>query len=260
MLSKYKKAIITTTLLAISTYSFADMKDCALASANQDDKDIVEYCTPYLKDKNNPEATASLAGATKSYKKSLDYSLWYANFYDDKKSQMSKNETETYTSALNIVGNIYYFGQAGKADKAKGLEYITKAASLGNDFAQKQLGGMYVSGQNGEITTNIATGYKWTEIAIANGSQDAKNGYLSVNLDGFKKETPYCIGMGEQLVAQAYLDGTAGLSKDKSKAKKYLSQAIAIYKDNEPTKESYKYCAKQKGLDLASAEKLLGSL
>jgi len=257
MLSKYKKIIITTTLLTISNYCFASIDDCY--NAGKDKSKIEEYCTPYLKDKKYPEATAILAAIQKDNKITLDYDLWVINYYDKNGLRQGRNGIKGYANLVATAGNIYYFGQAGKADKTKGLEYITKAADLGNDFAQKQLGGFY--GSDGDAPSeNVATAYKWFKLADINRDEETgKNSYI-YTLHDFLKDKPYCIGMGEQLVAQAYLDGTAGLSKDKSKAKKYLSQAIAIYKDNEPTKASYKYCAKQKGLDLASAEKLLGSL
>ena len=259
MLSKYKKIIITTTLLAISTYSFADMKQCLLSAAQDNDEKTIEYCTPYLKDKNNPEATAILASIQEDNKITLNYLLWYTDLYKNISQKDNSHLYKSYTASLSTIGNIYYFGQAGKADKTKGLEYITKAANLGNDFAQKQLGGFY--GSDGDTPSeDVAIAYKWFKLADINRDEETgKNSYI-YTLHDFLEDKPYCIGMGEQLVAQAYLDGTAGLSKDKSKAKKYLSQAIAIYKDNEPTKASYKYCAKQKGLDLASAKKLLGSL
>ncbi|MED7818500.1 MULTISPECIES: tetratricopeptide repeat protein [unclassified Francisella] len=256
-----KKILLIASLLTVSAYSFASVKDCATAATSHDKKLEIEYCTPYLKDEKYPEATAILAAATPDYKQSLNYASWYVNYYEKNNSLNTTDAESTYTNILNMMGNIYYFGQAGKPDKAKGLEYITKAANLGNAFAQYQLGGMYQSGQNGEITRDIATGYKWTEIAIANGSQKAKNGFLNVNLDGFKKQAPYCIAMGEQLVAQAYINGFAGLPKDNSKAKDYLNQAIDLYKTTKPTKANLKYC--QTGADklnLASAEKELKGL
>ncbi|WP_052399118.1 SEL1-like repeat protein [Candidatus Francisella endociliophora] len=257
-----KKTLLITSLLAISTYSFADMKDCALASANQNDKDIVEYCTPYLKDKNNPEATAILSSyeaREKNYKKTLDYATWIVTFYEDK-SSLNSNEENIYTGSITAIGNIYYFGQAGKADKVKGLEYITKAANLGNDFAENQLGDFYNS--NDKFPgLNVAKSYKWYTLASANGNTQAnKSGLMSV-IDTVTKQAPYCIAMGEQLVAQAYIDGSAGLSKDTSKAKKYLNDAIALYKDNEPTKENLQYCPEGADkLNLDSAKKQLDSL
>jgi len=259
MLSNYKKAIITTILLAISNYSFASLEDCAKAGASHNDDKTISECMEYAN--KNLEATSliGLAYINKDdYKSSLPYLNWVIN-YSNKNSQISNADKKTISYSYAGAGNIYYFGQAGKADKTKGLEYITKAANLGYDFAQNQLGDFYASKESFP-GRNLATAYKWYGLAVAQNYEPAKNGIFISNLSTITKQAPYCIGMGEQLVAQAYLDGTAGLSKDKSKAKKYLSQAIAIYKDNEPTKASYKYCAKQKGLDLASAEKLLGSL
>jgi TPR repeat protein len=255
MLSNYKKAVITILLLAISSYSFASLEDCYKTGLNENYKEALEKCEPYAK--KDFLATVMYGSAEvqqEDYKDGLLNLEWTINY--SKSNKLSDREKEKSLSGSYVTaGNIYYFGQAGKADKTKGLEYITKAANLGNDFAQSQLGDFYNS-QGGDPDLNISQTYKWYTLSKANGrSLD-----FSDFANNLKNQAPYCLAMGEQLVAQAYLDGIAGLSKDKSKAKKYLSQAIAIYKDNEPTKASYKYCAKQKGLDLASAEKLLGSL
>lgn len=255
------KILLTSVLMCISAYSYADMKECLLYAAQDNDEKTIEYCTPYLKDKNNPEATAILASVEDDKKKTLDYALWVVNFYNKNGIPKNSHGFKGYTSGLVLIGNIYYFGQAGKVDKTKGLEYITKAANLGNDYAQYQLGEVFQSGENGTVTRNIATAYKWTEIALANGSEEAQGSYLNVNLDGFTEQVPYCLAMGEQLVAQAYIDGSAGLSKDTTKAKKYLNDAIALYKDNEPTKDNLKYCPEGADkLNLDSAKKQLESL
>jgi len=255
------KILITLSLIGFSTYSFADMKECLLYAAQDDNEKTIEYCTPYLKDKNNPEATGILGAVAteqKNYKKSLDYKLWLYNYYKGKEN-LNSNEKEIYTGTLTAIGSIYYFGEAGKTDKTKGLEYITKAADSGNTIAQKQLGGFY--GSDGTIPSqNASQAYKWFKAADINRNEETGSNSYIQTLNSYFSDKPYCIAMGEQLVAQAYLDGSAGLSVNKSKAKEYLSQAIAIYKDNEPTKASYEYCAKQKGLDLDGAEKLYKSL
>lgn len=251
-----KKTLLIASLLAISTYSFADIKDCALASANNEYQKILEECAPYSKKDFRSTVMLGLAQVhEKMYKKGLSNLNWAIN------NSKPNSDKEALGYAYATVGNLIYTDEIGKQNKAKSLEYLTKAANLGNDIAQKQLAGMYVSGQNGDLKQNFTIGYKWTKLAIANGSQEAKNGYLNVNLDGFKKEAPYCIAMGEQLVAQAYIDGSAGLSKDTSKAKKYLNDAIALYKDNEPTKENLQYCPEGADkLNLESAKKQLDSI
>ncbi|WP_150465956.1 SEL1-like repeat protein [Francisella sp. SYW-2] len=257
------KLLLSTILLGLSANLYASIEECYKAGLNKEYKEAIELCKPYAENKDYPEASGVLAGSyaqEKDYKNALKYSLWLSNYYDNHKPE-SANEHDTYTLTLTTAGNIYYFGQAGKADKTKGLEYITKAANLGNSLAEKQLGGMYVSGQNGDLKQNFATGYKWTEIAIANGNEEAKSSYLMTNFDVFEKEYPYCLAMGEQLVAQAYIDGSAGLPKDNSKAKEYLNQAIALYQDNKPTAENTKYCPTGANkLNLESAKKELGNL
>ncbi|AIT08785.1 hypothetical protein LO80_01530 [Candidatus Francisella endociliophora] len=255
-----KKTLLITSLLAISTYSFADIKDCISAAANHDKEKELEYCSPYLKSKEYPEATAILAVATSDNKKSLDFALWYTNYYENENTLNSNNAKATYTNTLNMIGNMYYSGESGKVDKTKGLEYITKAANLGNTLAQKQLGGFY--GSEGDIPKeNVGTAYKWFKIADINRSEETGSSSYINTLNDFFKSKPYCVAMGEQLVAQAYIDGSAGLSKDTSKAKKYLKDAIALYKDNEPTKENLQYCPEGADkLNLESAKKQLDSL
>ncbi|WP_052399117.1 SEL1-like repeat protein [Candidatus Francisella endociliophora] len=260
-----KKTLLITSLLAISAYSFADIKECLLYAAQDNNDKKIEYCTPYLKDKDNPEVTGILAGAylaKKDYKTALEYDLWMTSFYEKNGLPTNKNTYEGYVGILGAIGNIYYFGQAGKADKTKGLEYITKAANLGNDFAQYQLGTFYVVDES-DPSQNITKAYEWFKISDINKNQESKSDNYTNQLMQFAKDKPmsYCIAMGEQLVAQAYINGYAGLSKDTSKAKKYLNDAIALYKDNEPTKENLQYCPEGADkLNLDSAKKQLDSL
>ncbi|QEO57000.1 tetratricopeptide repeat protein [Francisella marina] len=255
------KLLLSTLLIGISTCSFANLEDCYKTGINGDYDGAIEKCKPYAK--KDFLATVMIGSANvvqKNYNDGLSDLNWAIDY--SKSNKLSEEEKyKSLSGAYATAGNIYYFGQAGKADKTKGLEYITKAANLGNDYAQYQLGEVYQSGENGTVTRDISTAYKWTETAIANGSQDAKDSFLNVNLDGFTKQVPYCIAMGEQLVAEAYMDGSAGLPKDNSKAKEYLNQAIALYQDNKPTAENTKYCPTGADkLNLESAKKELDSL
>jgi len=236
------KLALVTLLMGMSTYSFASIEDCYL-SRDLPNEDIIKNCMPYAK--QDPIATGILGAVyseEKNYKKTLDYNLWVTNFYKKNGVPTNAHEYNSYTGILTAIGSIYYFGEAGKANKTKGLEYITKAANLGNNIAQNQLGDFYAS-KDDFPGRNLATAYRWYQLAIAQDYEPTKSGIFISNLDTITKQAPYCIAMGEQLVAQAYLNGSAGLPKDSSKAKEYLSQAIALYKDNEPTKDSYEYCA-----------------
>ncbi|MBK2268377.1 BspA family leucine-rich repeat surface protein [Francisella philomiragia] len=220
---------------------------------DSDTKEALKECKPFLKKSKY---------ARYKYGKSLFVEKRYLESVPYIKEEMSDDNPITKADGYQMMSNICYFGLAEPKypeDKAKGLAYLTKAANLGNDFAQNQLGDFYNS--NDKFPgLNVAQSYKWYTLASANGNAQAdKSGLMSV-IDSVTKQAPYCIAMGEQLVAQAYIDGSAGLSKDTSKAKKYLNDAIALYKDNEPTKDSYKYCSKQKDLNLENAEKLYKSL
>ncbi|MEY8766961.1 MULTISPECIES: tetratricopeptide repeat protein [Francisella] len=259
-----KKTLFITSLLAISTYSFASMEDCTIASLKKDYNKAIEECLPYA-EKDNIDAQVLITNAyaqIEDYKDALKHGLKVDNYYSKKTVPTNKNELKSYTGTLTGIGNIYYFGQAGKADKTKGLEYITKAANLGNDYAQYQLGTFYVVDES-DPSQNIATAYKWFKISDINKNQESKSDSYTNQLMQFAKDKPmsYCIAMGEQLVAQAYIDGSAGLPKDNSKAKEYLNQAIVLYQDNKPTAENTKYCPTGADkLNLESAKKELDSL
>ncbi|WP_150464926.1 hypothetical protein [Francisella sp. SYW-2] len=128
---------------------------------------------------------------------------------------------------------------------------------MGNSIAQEQLGNFYLA--EGEYPAqNMAISYKWFEIASINGNQKAKQSYILTHLSDMKKQAGYCLAMGQQLVAESYINGDAGLPVSDNQAKNYLIQSIELYKENkEPSKEVLKHCPPQKGLDLVSAEKLL---
>jgi len=221
------------------------MKKCF----DSDSKEQLNECKPFLKKSQD---------ARYMYAKALFLEKDYIQAVPYIKEMMLSENIDVQSDGYQMMSNIYYFGEAQPKypeDKTKGLAYLTKAADLGNDFAQSQLGDFYNS-QGGDPDLNISQTYKWYTLSKANGrSLDFKDFQ-----NNMKNQAPYCLAMGEQLVATAYLDGSAGLPKDEDKAKEYLSQAIALYKDNEPTKENLKYCPQQKGLDLESAEKQLGSL
>ncbi|MEY8766131.1 MULTISPECIES: tetratricopeptide repeat protein [Francisella] len=255
-----KKTLLITSLLAISTYSFADIEDCYKAGLASDETKI-EKCSPYAE--KDPIATGILIGIyakNENKEKTLEYSNWIVDYYNKNGIPQNKNEYEGYTYAVYLIGDIYYFDQNNKENKTKGLEYITKAANLGNNFAQNQLGDFYNS--NDKFPgLNVAQSYKWYTLASANGNTQADQSGLMSVIDSVTKQAPYCIAMGEQLVAQAYIDGSAGLPKDNSKAKEYLNQAIALYQDNKPTAENTKYCPTGADkLNLESAKKELDSL
>ena len=254
-----KKILLVALIILISLNAFASMSECVDATKAENWKEAVESCKP-LADKDNKYAIGLVARAyteLEDGKQAQKYFGLYATKF---------GRTETNTRLLGGVyaslGNAYYFGAYGATrDIQKGLKYITKGAELGNVIAQEQLGSIYTGGDNDSIPTNILTSYYWYQTAGINGNQKAKKSPMLQKIDAFKKQLPYCIAQGEQLVAQSYIDGKAGLSQDKYQAKKYLTQAIALYKkEDKPSADELKYCPPQKGLDLKSAEKLLAGL
>ena len=247
-----KKIISITALLFISVNAFASMEECIDASKVENWKEAIEYCKPLANDKS--DALVLLSNAYAQSDKDMQAQKYIQKFID-KYSKTEKNEIKL-GGAYQSLGNYYYFGGNGATkDIKKGLGYITKGAELGNNTAQKQLGDMYNSSTN-TLDLNVATSYMWYTLSIANGNPISVNNLVKT----LNNQAPYCLAQGKILVANAYLNGEDGLSKDTSQAKKYLTQAIALYKKGKPSDDDFKYCPKQKGLDLASAEKLLENI
>ena len=253
-----KEILITIITLASISVANASMEECINYSKSKDWDNIIKYCPEYAT--KNQEVIKVLAGAY-AYKYDGDKAQKNLQIYVNKFASSDK-DISSVSLAYDTLGGYYYFGVDGaKKDIQKGLEYITKGAELGNVIAQEQLGSIYTGGDNDSIPTNILTSYYWYQTAGINGNQKAKKSPMLQKIDAFKKQLPYCIAQGEQLVAQSYIDGKAGLSQDKYQAKKYLTQAIALYKkEDKPSADELKFCPPQKGLDLKSAEKLLAGL
>ncbi|WP_265658537.1 SEL1-like repeat protein [Francisella philomiragia] len=251
-MKKISKVLIASSFMFVSINAFASLDECTSAGLAKDYNAVIKYCKPYIN--TNKDALSVLTGAYAQLDRGIEAQK-YGQLYIDKYSK--DTDKESLGLAYLGVGNYYYFGEDGaKKDTKKGLQYITKGAELGNIKAQEQLGDHYNSNES-TSPLDVATSYKWYSISIANGN--------SMSISGFKdtltNQAPYCLAMGEQMIAKAYLNGDDGLTVDKSKAKQYLSDAIKLYKDNEPTKENLKYCKPvSDDLNLAGAEKLLASL
>ncbi|AJI52482.1 SEL1-like repeat protein [Francisella philomiragia] len=248
-----KKILTTTLLLASISIANASMEDCIHYSQTEQYKEAVKYCEPLAN--NNKNALIFTSNAYAQLHNGINTQKYGQLFID--KYASSENNEKILGGIYQGLGNTYYFGAYGaKKDTKKGLQYITKGAELGNVKAQEQLGDHYNSNES-TSPLDVATSYKWYSISIANGN--------SMSISGFKdtltNQAPYCLAMGEQMIAKAYLNGDDGLTVDKSKAEQYLSDAIKLYKNNEPTKENLKYCKPvSDDLNLAGAQKLLASL
>ncbi|AJI54068.1 tetratricopeptide repeat protein [Francisella philomiragia] len=251
-----KKTLSALSLIFISINAFASLDECTSAGLAKDYNAVIKYCKPYIN--TNKDALSVLTGAYAQLDRGIEAQK-YGQLYIDKYSK--DTDKESLGLAYLGVGNYYYFGEDGaKRDIQKGLQYITKGAELGNTTAQEQLGNFYNS-NDGNPDLNIAISYKWFEVASINGNQEAKNNTVLQNVDVLEKQLPNCIAQGKSLVATAYLNGDDGLPIDSSKAKKYLTDAIELYKkEDKPNENELKYCPPQKGFDLANAEKLLASL
>ena len=253
--SIYKKIIVTSSLMLVSVSSFASMGECISSVKNKDWKGAIEYCQPLSEDSR--EALGFTSNAYAQLEKGMNAQKYGDSYIYKYKS--SDPDKVALAAAYTGTGNLYYFkdNYGATRDIQKGLKYITKGAELGNVIAQKQLGDLYNSNESTPPTLNVATSYMWYTISIANGNDISVNNFVKT----LNNQVPYCLAMGQQLVAQAYIDGKAGLSQDKYKAKKYLADAIALYKkEDKPSADELKYCPPQKGLDLKSAEKLLAGL
>ncbi|MBK2257863.1 sel1 repeat family protein [Francisella philomiragia] len=240
------KILVSSTLILISINAFADMSDCVNATKAENWQEAIRYCKPLIQE--NDDALALLANAYSQSENGMQAQKYFQIYID--KNKNNPTNPKAYSNYVSSLGNYYYFGEDGaKKDIKKGLKYITKGAQLGN----------FYNSNDGELPKlNTAVSYKWFEIASINGSQKAKSNVFLRNINVLKEQVPYCIAMGQQLVAESYINGEAGLPKSDNQAKNYLIQAIELYKESkQPSEDELKYCPPQKGLDLASAEKLL---
>jgi len=250
------KVLVASTLVLISVSAFANMSDCVSATKAENWSKAIEKCKPLISE--NSDALGLLANAysqSENGKQAQKYFQIYIN-----KNEQKPSNVKAYNNYISSLGNYYYFGEDGaKKDIKKGLEYITKGAQLGNSIAQDQLGTVYFNGDNAPVNYPLA--YMWYTISANNGNQKAKNNYFAQHMTSYTQQSPYCVALGDQLLAQSYIEGTGGLSKNDNQARQYLIQAIELYKEaKKPSEDELKYCPPQKGLDLASAEKLLKSL
>lgn len=241
--------------LAISTTVYANVSECIEAGKNHNYDATIEYCKEFAD--NNQEALGFLIGAYAIKYDGLNAQTNLQKYIDKYGNNLDSKYKQVTIGYYASLGNYYYFGEDGaKKDIKKGVEYITKGAKLGNDIAQEQLATIYFNGDNAPV--NYPKAYMWYTISANNGNQKAKNNYFAEHKSLYLKEAPICIAMGKQLVAESYLNGEAGLPKSDAEAKRYLDEAIKLYKkEDKPSDDELKYCPPQKGLSLDSAENLL---
>jgi len=212
--------VIGISICAVSISSFASMEQCAKSAVEGNYQNSIKDCKPYAD--SNIKAAGILGGAYVQVKNNVlavKYLQKVADYYQDKSINNDKNLKLGVASLIAGLGNIYYFGGHGVSkESSKGIEYITKGAILGSSIAQNQLSDIYVSKK--VVPQNIPLAYQWGTIAQING----ENSKMS-DFDVFKKQYPYCIALGQDMVGQAYYQGIGGLDKSTSTAVTWLEKA-----------------------------------
>ena len=210
--------------LMVCQMSYGSLDDCLNAGKYVKDKDIIKYCSPYVK--SHPVLSGLLGFSYDflgQYHLSEKYLSEYITFL---KQQMNLNEDgiSGLGSAYKTLGNLYYF-KLLPGGYEKGLDYIMKAAMLGNAVAQGQLGNFY-SSEAPKVTKNFPASYMWATLATINGNKKAKNhSFIFQQYDKFKAQAPYCIALGQGMVGQAYAIGMAGLDQSYDKAADWMDKA-----------------------------------
>ena len=219
--STYKKiATVTTLLLLSSTTAFASLSDCYKAGARGQYAQAVEVCKPYADtDIKALGLVGSSLGSEGHSAEALPYIERYISYY----KSHTVDDKLTLALAYTGLGNTYYFGSAEPKypkDIAKGIKYITKGAQLGSIYGSN----------DGTIAKNFSMSYYWYELGKLNGGSSYSQQHPSPvhqNFDGFMKEGPYCIAIGQDMVAQAYYKDIGGLGQSDSTALEWMKKAYA---------------------------------
>ena len=183
--------------LMVCQVSYASLDDCLNAGKYVKDKDIIKYCSPYVK--SHPVLSGLLGFSYDflgQYHLSEKYLSEYITFL---KQQMNLNEDgiSGLGSAYKTLGNLYYF-KLLPGGYEKGLDYIMKAAMLGNAIAQGQLGHFYSQAHADGITKSFTISYMWATISIINGNKKGReDAFIYQQYDKFKAQAPYCIALGQ---------------------------------------------------------------
>ncbi|MBK2279281.1 tetratricopeptide repeat protein [Francisella philomiragia] len=213
------KTITATALIGVSTTAFASLSDCLRDGDNKLYNQAIEDCKEYAD--TNLGAAAIYGGSLAHEGRKADavpYVKKVIEAYKDNKSL----DTLTVSMAYGLLGNIYYFGEAEPKypkDTAKGIEYITKSAQLGSIYGS----------DDGTVPKNFSMSYYWYELGKLNGGSSYSRQHPSPvhqNFDGFMKQGPYCIAIGQDNVGQAYYKGI-GIAQSDSKAIEWLEKAYA---------------------------------
>ena len=119
----------------------------------------------YASDINSKEAVSNLKA----------YALYKMGKFDEAKVIWDKLADKGNTTALINISNLYEHGFGVKINKKIALEYVIKAANLGDERSQYELGMNYEKGLY--VERNIDKAEFWLEKSAKNGNIDAIRAY-----------------------------------------------------------------------------------
>jgi TPR repeat protein len=115
-------------------------------------------------------------------------------------AQYMKAAQKNHADGMSVVGSCYLYGVGVAKNRAKGLEWLAKAANAGNTAAAAELGDLYADGHAVKKDAKLAA--KW---------------HLKAAGEGHPQSQLY--------MGKAYMDGN-GVSQDKNAAKEWLQKAL----------------------------------
>lgn len=146
-------------------------------------------------------------------------------------------DVDVCAEAQFALGMMYFKGVGVPKDDAKAVEWLQKAAALGNVDAQKKLGMMYVIGFG--VPKDAAKAFEWYQKAAAQGDAEAqvRLGGMYDNGEGVPEDEAKTFEWYQKAAAQnyanaqfnlglMYLEGKS-ISKDDAKAIEWFQKAAA---------------------------------
>jgi TPR repeat protein len=145
-------------------------------------------------------------------------------------------------SAMNSIGYMYNYGQGVSIDYAKAMEWYTKSANLGNNYAMNNIGYMYNHGQG--VSIDYAKAMEWY-LKVANlGNANAMNNIGAMYeagegvsrdyaqaMEWFTKAANLGNAIAMNNIGAMYCNGE-GVTKDMSKAVEWWQKAAALGEKN----------------------------
>jgi len=212
---------IGVSLIALSINSFASLQQCMDAGNQKNYSDTIKYCKPLAdSDRGALMILAGIYATNHKDSEAVKYFKIYINKYSNSNDRLS------LAAAYTALGSAYYYGQGVSTNRSKGINYFTKGANLGSSLAQYQLGSFYGVDGTAGVNKNYVNNFYWTTVSALNGNSEAdKFNLMKSNYATFKKQYPYCIALGQDMVGVAYYQGKVGLNKSTSTAVTWLEKA-----------------------------------